>query len=357
MKLLLVADWHGKIYAEAFYNGFKKLGIETYKFSWKEYFKHYQYAEFYATDNNIFKSIYYKFQNKYLVGPVLKKINNDLLRLVKEILPDLVFIYRGTHIYPETLKQIKIKTNALIFGYNNDDPFSDIHPKYLWRYFIKCLPYYDHIFAYRPKNIKDYLNLGFKKVSILMPYYVKEFNYPIKKIQHNCDVIFIGHYEPDGRDDAIKLLIENDINVKLYGTGWKSSKFYRYFLKKLGSIKPIYGDKYNVALNLAKIALAFFSKINNDVYTRRCFEIPATKTMMISEYTDEMNRLFREGIEAEYFRNHKELLKKVKYYLSNPEKIKIIAEAGYKRLLSEGHEVTDRCRQIINVYQGYICQK
>lgn len=351
MKILIVADWHGEIYGQAFFDGFTSLGYDIFSFSWKEYFKHYQYASRYKTDNNKVKSLYYRFQNKLLIGPTLWKINEDLIKKCQELKPELVFIYRGTHIYPKTIRQIK-KCGCKVFGYNNDDPFSNEYKSYVWRYYNKSIHFYDHIFAYRWKNIDDYQGLGYKEVSILRSYYLKDNNFNIDKLltnKYTCDVVFIGHFEDDGRDKAIKLLLEEDIDIKLYGTGWEKSKFYAYFIKKFKEISPLYED-YNLALNSAKIALVFLSKLNNDTYTRRCFEIPATKTMMMAEYTDDLNSMFEEGVEADYFRDKEELLQKVKGYLSCPEKIEQVRHAGYKRLLEDEHEVLDRCREIIRVY-------
>ena len=352
MKILIVADWHGDIYAQAFYDGFKKLRDDVFKFSWKEYFHHYQYASRYETDNNRLKSFYYRSQNKFLIGPVLWKMNKDLLQQCEEIKPDLVFIYRGTHIYPATIKTIKNKFACKVFGYNNDDPFSDEYANYVWRYYKKSIPYYDHIFSYRWKNIDDYKAMRYDSVSLLRSYYLKDKNchienLPIDKYKH--DVMFIGHFENDDRDEVIKLLVENSVNVKLYGTEWENSQYYDFFIEKLGKIEPVYND-YNLALNSAKIALVFLSKLNNDTYTRRCFEIPATKTMMMAEYTDDLNSMFEEGEEAEYFKNKEELLKKIQYYLSHEDELNTIGENGYKRLLNDGHEVVDRCQEILKVY-------
>jgi len=354
MKILIIADWHGaEIYAGAFYNGFKSLGYEVYKFSWKEYFKHYQYAHAYKTDGNKIKSFYHKFQNKFLIGPAIWKINSDVVKKVQEIKPDLVFIYRGTHIYPKTIQKIK-QYGCKVFGYNNDDPFSN---KYgllnfrLWSLYKKSIFEYDWIFSYRWKNIDDYKNLGYNNVSLLRSYYIKEKNFLIQNIKKKCEVIFIGHWENDGRDETIKYLLDNGINIKLFGMEWQRSKYYKFFIQKMGEIKPIYEKEYNLTINQAKIALVFLSKLNNDTYTRRCFEIPATKTMMISEYADDLaDNLFEEDKEAVYFRNKKELLEKVHFYLSNEDKIKEVGENGYNRLMRDGHEVKDRCEEIIKVY-------
>lgn len=352
MKLLVAADWHGDIYAQAFYDAFRTLNIDTDKFSWKEYFHNYQYANRYDVDNNKFKSLYYRLQNKFIIGPSVWKINRDFKDKCLETKPDLIFIYRGTHIAPKTLKSIKSTIGCKVYGYNNDDPFSKEYKKYVWRFFMQSIPFYDHIFSYRWKNIEDYRAIGYTKVSLLRSYYLKTKNFSIENsrdTQYTCDVIFIGHFENDGRDLAIKELFDNNINVKLYGTEWENSIYYDYFVEKMGQITPVYNE-YNIALNSAKIALVFLSKLNNDTYTRRCFEIPATKTMMMAEYTDDLNSMFKEGSEAEYFRTKEELLDKVTYYLNNDEKLLQVSSAGHKRLYDDGHEVKDRCEQIIKQF-------
>lgn len=355
MKILIIADGLGEeIYDGVFARSFEELEHKVYRFTWKEYFKHYQYVTKYKTDKNRLKSIYYRAQNKLTFGPSLWQINKDIIKKCEEIKPDLIFIYRGTHVYPNTIKKIKGKSGSKVFGYNNDDPFSLTYPKYFWRHYKNGVKYYTHIFSYRFKNIDDYKAMNYDKVSLLRSYYSRDKNYFVEDIKtdtYKCDVIFIGHFEDDGRDECIKTLIENGINIKLYGTIWEKSKYYNFFIKKLGNISALYED-YNLALNSAKIALVFLSKKNNDTYTRRCFEIPATKTMMISEYTDDLNSMFQEGKEAEYFRDEKELLEKIKYYLSNDKKLKEVGENGYKRLIKDGHEVTDRCKGVLKIYEN-----
>jgi len=284
---------------------------------------------------------------------MIQEINKKFIYKAINFQPDLIFIYRGTHILPGTLKKIREQLKAFIFAYNNDDPFSHKHPKYLWRHYLKSLRFCDWIFAYRRKNLYDYETLGFNNVSLLPPYCIMEHNYPIDKFPYKTyryDVIFVGHYESDGREEYIKMLIDHNINCKLYGNAWECSKYYKLFSEKFGSIEPIYGDEYNLALNGAKIALVFLSKINNDTYTRRCFEIPATMTFMLSEYTDDLNEMFREGVEAEYFRSKEEMIDKIQYYLKHDDKREQIAQSGYKKLIKMRCEVTDRAKEIMDVF-------
>lgn len=350
-KILITGQYYTDIYEKPFFEGFIQLGYDVYAFKWHHYFKDSTFPKYPFPPKSRLKGFYNKAQNKFLCGPVIDKLNRDLINECKRIRPDMVFVYRGTHLYSKTLQKVKAISNAIIFGYNNDDPFSDLYPWHYWRHFLKGLPYYDHLFAYRQKNIKDYLNLGFNNCSLLRSYYLPDKNYPMENITvspYQSDVIFIGHWENDGREEAIKLLIEEGINVKLYGTLWEKSKYYDFFTENIGGITPLYQD-YNLALNSAKIALVFLSKINNDTYTRRCFEIPATQTMMMAEYTEDLADMFEQGKEAEYFSNNAELLKKVQYYLENPNAIENIGMNGHTRLITDGHEVKDRCKEVVKV--------
>lgn len=350
MKILVVADWHGaEIYAEVFAKSFEELGHEVRRFSWKEYFKHYQYSTRYETDNNKIKSIYYRLQNKYILGPAVNKINRDLIEQVNLFKPDLIFIYRGTHIHPSTLKEIKKNTSSRVFGYNNDDPFSPRYPKYFWRHFINSVPLYDHLFCYREHNINEFSQLGNTNASLLRSYYTHERNFKLDNINKKYDVIFIGHFEDDGRDSCMLDLLENNYIVKLFGTGWEKSKLYQEIVRLNGEISPVYDD-YNLVLNQSKVALVFLSKLNRDTYTRRCFEIPATGTMMLSEFTEDLASLYEPGVEADFFKSKDELIKKVEYYMSNPELALNIGESGRRRLISDGHEVLDRAKQVLNKY-------
>ena len=72
---------------------------------------------------------------------------------------------------------------------------------------------------------------------------------------------------------------------------------------------------------------------------------------MLSQYTDDLNSMFKEGVEAEYFRDKEEMMNKIRYYLKHADKREKIAQAGYERLMRDGHEVTDRAGEILRIYR------
>jgi spore maturation protein CgeB len=340
LKILVVGDWHSDLHEEAVANAFESLGHNVVKFAWHHYFR----AE------TLLERFIFKIQNRFLIGPIVQKINNDLFNKVLVAEPDFVFIYRGTHIKRETLLRIKqALPKTLVVGYNNDDPFSERHDRFLWKYFLDSIPAYDLLFAYRHRNINDFYNAGAKRVELLRSWYIPEKNYPVElsadeKLKYQCDVVFIGHFENDGREQYIEALIESGFSVKVFGPEWPSVCRRSKKLKHLGKIIPVRKSEYNKALSGAKIALCFLSKLNRDTYTRRCFEIPATKTLLCSERTDDLINLFDENEEALFFDSKEELISQVSKVINNDVLLKQISEAGFQKLQLQGHDVVSRMR-------------
>ncbi|MBC8553372.1 MAG: glycosyltransferase [Candidatus Brocadiales bacterium] len=353
MKILVAGDWHSELHEQAVYNAFIELGHETLRFAWYEYFK----------PVGIFRKLtmpFFKAQNKYMFGPLVDRLNRELVDLVAHEQPDLVFVYRGTHIYKETLQLInKIAPRAVLAGYNNDDPFSPHYPKWKWRHFLAGVPEYDLVFAYRLHNIEEFKSAGAKKVKLLRSWFIPEWNKPINltdldRQRFGCDVAFIGHYENDGRLEYCESLLIANINLKIHGPykGFKQQGWYGHIsenslIMRQTPLTWLGGEDYVKAICAAKIGLCFLSKLNRDTYTRRCFEIPACGTALFAEYSEDLSSIYREGHDVEYFRSQGELIEKVKYYLSNPEKLNELTLNGQRRVHQDGHDVVSRMREMI----------
>lgn len=333
------------MYEGAFYDKFVESGHCVEKFVISKYLN--------FTSPNWLRKIADRIQYKFNIGPSVFLLNKMLLKKSKLFLPDIIFVYRGKHISANTLFAIKKSCpNTIIFNYNNDDAFSLNYPSYFWRTFKQSIIHYNHVFCYRKKNIHDLYALGYHKTSLLLPYYIKEKNFDTGILYENrkFQVVFIGHYENDGRDDVIKLLVDKGFKIGLFGTGWEHSAHFEFFEKTIGNIKRLNGDTYNDTLNQSKTALVFMSKINNDEYTRRCFEIPPTGAVMLSERTTSMMELFEEGKEILFFDNKKDLARKLTDLFKDEENLKTMSANSTVRILKNGHELTDRINQVIAEY-------
>ncbi|OIQ87098.1 hypothetical protein GALL_310540 [mine drainage metagenome] len=345
MKILVAGDWHSELHEEAVYQAFIKLGHEVLKFGWHDYF----------TPKNRADVIYKKIQNRFIIGPIVRRLNQELIKAAAQFAPDMVFVYRGTHITGATLKAIKKQHQEVtLVGYNNDDPFAKGHPYSLWRHFFKAVPEYDLMLAYRHHNIEDFLRLGARRVELLRSWYSPERNHPVilsddDRVKYECDVVFVGHYESDGRKKYLEELVRQGFKVRLFGPGYDWDPVLRNSteLKSLIPVRLVWGEEYNKALCGAKVAICFLSKLNRDTYTRRCFEIPATGTLMLSEHTDDLASLYIAGAEADFFRTKEELIEKLKLYVGDETLRRSVAANGYRRVMAEGHDVVSRMKQVL----------
>jgi spore maturation protein CgeB len=331
-RILLVGAWQWNIYEQALSEGLKANCCEVIPFAFKDYIP--------------YSSIRGYLQQKLLMGPDIIRLNKSLVQAVQSHRPDIVFLNRAIFIGAQTVTQIKQFSNSIIITYNNDNPFA--YRKWsLWRHYLDSIKISEVNFFYRPLNVTDAQLKGIPNPQLLLPYYVEGLHRPISNIPDNfrSEIVFVGHYEPDGRANILEYLVEQGIPLRIFGTGWndlpKHSKLRRQ------TIYPVYEEDYVKAITGAKIALVFLSKYNNDTYTRRCFEIPACGTLMAAPRTKDLKQFFVEDHEAIFFSSKEELFEKVMFYLSHSPMREQMAAAGRKRVQKDQHNNRGRCLQIL----------
>lgn len=338
MKILLIGSFLHPMYAPAFKKGFEMLGHDV---------RVIRYDDF-LFGKGIIEKYLSRLKERFHIGYHLYIYNRKIKMEAISFQPDFIFLYRCYNIWPKTVQKLREQGN-FVFTYNNDDPFSGTPNMGYYRYFKAILPIADVNLVYREKNIADYESVGAKNVNILLPYYIEKDNFYIG-VKDDIPIAFLGHFENDGRDRLVHTLVRSGMPITVFnGSDWEKAPLYE---KIKHVIKPgKRGEKYNETLNRCQIALVFLSKLNHDTYTRRCFEIPATKTLMLCEYTKEMDRMFPAGECAVYFKTENELVEKSKYLLDHPEEIKRIAHNGYERLKTLGGSNIDRCKEVINFFR------
>ncbi|MCX5636888.1 MAG: glycosyltransferase [Planctomycetota bacterium] len=288
-------------------------------------------------------------ERRILAGPGIRRIRRNLLQTVKQERPDVTLLYQGHYCDRDTVEQLRHIT--FVAGYHNDDPFDERQSMLRYRHFFPALPLYNGFHVYRQCNVQDAINAGVPRVKVLMSYYLPWMDYPRKLLPNElsrcgCDVVFAGHCENDMRLECITGLVRDNIRTRIYGGKryWKPALPGDIYAK----VKPIpivFGEDYRKAICGAKIALSFFSKWNRDQYTRRVFEIPACGAFLLCERTPVMQELFVEGTEAEFFSSTRECLDKAMFYLKNDTARQKIAEAGYLRVTTSGHDIYSRMKQ------------
>jgi hypothetical protein len=348
VKILLAGNWQWDQYEAACANALDKLGHEVRPFSFSRFFGgrlgHYQ---------NVLAA---------LPGPAALGLNRGLVDCAEEFQPCMSLFWRGTHVWPATLRKIR-GLGGRLASYNNDDPFgppiggTPWHHRYLWRWYLNGLPEFDTTFVYRSINVTEAIAAGARNVQVLLPYFVPEVHHPIDLDptdvrRFGCDVVFVGHYEPDGRELYLAALVKAGLHVRLFGGGYWTSEVLGDLADYFGDIKAVRAKEYTKALCGAKMCLAFLSKLNRDTYTRRCFEIPACGRVLLSERTADLQRFFREDHEAVFFSDPSELVRKALWLRDSPQKAAEIAKAGMRRVIADRHDVMGRMEQMLTTIIG-----
>jgi spore maturation protein CgeB len=351
MKVLVAGDWHSDLHEEVVVQALRSLGHDVHGFKWAPYFQR---------DAHLGR-LSARIQNKVISGPLVSRLNQDLVRSALLCKPHVVLVYRGTHVLPATVALLKAALpQARFVSYNNDNPFAPGHSPFLWRHFLQAIPQYDLVLGYRHADLQAYERAGAKRVGVMRSWFVPERNHPVvltdaQRRAFECDVVFIGHYEDDQRLACLEQIARSGVRIRLFGHGkeWDPALRRSSVLAGFAPVQTVWGAQYNAALCGAKIALCFLSKLNQDTYTRRCFEIPATGTLMLSEYSDDLATLYREGSEAEFFRSPQEMIDKIHRHLADDAHRRRVAQAGCARVHADGHDVVSRMKWLMDqVSQG-----
>lgn len=282
----------------------------------------------------------------------VKDFNLQISRIANRLNPDLVLIYKGSFVYPETILSIK-KKGIPVINFFPDVSFT-AHGKYI----PFCIPLYDHIFtakSFGAADLERNFNYTSQKVSFVPhgfdPLVHKRVN-PSTDKSIACEASFIGNYSKDkfSKLSKLKELMPN-LDLKIWGGIWIS--YLDEPLKNAIQGIAVSGDSYALAINSSKVNIALLSGLvkgasSGDQITSRTFDIPSAGGFMIHQRTDEVKLYYVEDQEICCFDSMEELADKIKFYLGNEKERLAIAERGYQRSLKE-HSLDARCAQIISI--------
>jgi spore maturation protein CgeB len=303
-------------------------------------------STYYSDTRSFFEKVFDK-----LGFPIDKyKQNDQVLRFSKNHSPDYVFIVKGNHIKPGTLRKIqKNKKKPKIISWSQDDMFAKHNRSY---YYTLGLKYYDLVVTQKSYNCNadELPKLGAKRVLLQNKAFLPKVHKPCtdcSKVKTKYDVLFIGSAEIE-RFESMLFLAKNGIKVNIFGSAW-DQEFYRNNSHKnlTFHFKNLLNEDYANAISCSKISLCFLRKLNRDLQTSRSVEIPACGGFMLAERTVEQQDLFIEGEEADFFSTNNELLDKINLYLEDSNRRVSVAQRGRARCLQDGYSYQDRVKEII----------
>ncbi|MBX2912900.1 MAG: glycosyltransferase [Cyclobacteriaceae bacterium] len=252
--------------------------------------------------------------------------------------PDLVLVYKGAFVKPETIVYWKNLGIPVV------NFFPDVSFMAHGNFIPDCLIHYDHIFttkSFGADDLKLNFEIGNHKISFIPHGFDPMVHRIIKQDgveKFACDASFIGGYTPH-KYDYLSQLAERSpgISLKIWGNGWRD-KCQGTIGKSIQGL-PIMGDLYALGINSSRINIALLSEqvkgaSSGDNITSRTFHIPGSGGFMLHERTDEVLQYFEENEEVACFSSAGEMIEKVDFYLNHESERLRIQKKGYEKALN-----------------------
>ncbi len=260
---------------------------------------------------------------------------------------DIIWLDKALTIGPGLVRRLRnLCPRAKIIGFAADDMCLRHNQS---QQFTGALRYYDCFITTKAATVSELAALGAGNVIVIGNGYDPEAFRPLEVTPADVerlggDVGFIGSHEAD-RARALLGLAQAGLGVRIWGEGWGALRGAHPKLRVEN--QPLYHDDYARACAAFKINLGFLRKKNRDQQTTRSVEIPACAGFMLAERTAEHAALFEEGVEAEFFASHQELLDKSRRYLMDDAARLEVARRGHARCLASGYSNAARLREAL----------
>jgi spore maturation protein CgeB len=270
-----------------------------------------------------------------------REANESILKLCQKEKPSILWLDKSEWITNSTLQSIR---DLGVYTVRHiTDALYPKRPLYmrLQRYYLRhTMDKFDVIFTTNERDAQEYRARSGQSV-ILTDLGYDDRRFHARPLDQNdalkwaSNVLFVGHYEPR-TEQAVLALLRAGVSVTVHG----SSRWFRSPLaRELGDhLKPSLNDRdYEAALKAAKIGLCVVSEWNYNETAARSFELPASGTFLLAIRTPHHSRCYLEGVEAEFFATHDELVQKAKRYLGDDEARRKVAAQGQQRCANSGY--------------------
>ena len=280
-------------------------------------------------------------------------VNAKALAAVRDFRPDVVWIEKGNMMRPGTLARMHaLHPGVVICSYTDDDMFNRRNHTWFYRWGLK---HYDIVFSTKSFNAEagELPALGARRVVLVDKAYDADQHYPVditdaERRAYGADVGFIGTFEAE-RARTMAHLAGTGIRVRIWGNGWDGFRpdIETLTIERRALMNTPDDLRYTKGMRATTVNLGFLRKENRDRQTDRSVEIPASGAFMLAEWSEEHERLFRPGEEADYFTGPDDLVAKARHYLAHPEECARIAAAGRRRAVEGGYSLDARMQAMV----------
>ena len=304
--------------------------------------------------HDLFYAYYYKsLLNKLIfrsgLSSIYQSINNELIRLTETEKFDILWIFKGMEIFPETLDKIK-KRGIKLVNFNPDHPFIHTFRGSGNANVTNSIGCYNLHLCYN-LSVKNRIETEFKIKCEWLPFGYEEtdVHFPSEKIEilRGC---FIGN--PDKyRASTIKQLAEKGIPIDLYGHNWKKWVPARQGME-ISYHPAVYKGDFNKVATQYRLQLNIFRPHNDNSHNMRTFEMPGLGCIMLAPESKEHSLLFNDTDEAFFYKSEEDLYGKANLILNmDYETALAIRKKAIQRSVNSEYSYRNRAAQVIEIFK------
>lgn len=284
----------------------------------------------------------------YRIGlsSILKKVNVELVEDVRKVKPDIILIFKGMEIFPETLQYFRLQGIKLV-NYNPDNPFIFSGRGSGNKNVTNSISLYDLHFTY-DSTVKEKIETTYSIPCKILPF---GFDIP-ETLYKECvkedeviKVCFLGN--PDNRRAGfIKKLLDKGVAIDLYGNGW-----HKFITHSNATIyNSVYGDELWKTLRKYRVQLNIMRLHNPTSHNMRSFEVPGIGGIMLAPDTIDHRTYFEVDKEVFLYKNVEECVYLINLLLNKPiNEIELIRKNARAKSIEAKYDYESRSELVVNI--------
>ncbi|WP_282041191.1 glycosyltransferase [Winogradskyella flava] len=340
MKILIVGSKKEWAFENYYLKHLKPICDEVEIFDGHDMFYDYYYKS--IINKVIFRS---GFSNIY------KKINQKLLDLLEQDKYDIIWVFKGMEIYPETLVKIKVMGLKLV-NFNPDHPFVYNYRGSGNKNVLNSIKHY-HLHLCYNLNVKSKIEkeIGARCEWLPFGFEHRETNHVLTEIEEIKRACFIGN--PDEfRAKYLIMLSARGIPIDVYGNNWDT-----WIEKKDGvhitCFDPIYKEDFDKTAVKYRLQLNIFRPHNDNSHNMRTFEMPGLGCIMLAPDSKEHQIFFKINEEAFFYSDIEDMALQAKMILDMPfSNARKVRENAVNRSLKSGYSYKSRAKLVYNYFEN-----
>jgi hypothetical protein len=281
---------------------------------------------------------------------VFNHLNNALIEYCNKTKPDIVWVFKGFELFPETIDKLS-KMGCFLANYNPDHPFIRTSIMHGGKNIPDSIPLYNLHFAYS-QNLVENIISEFNQKCVWLPFGfevdVNQYQ-QINSIKERLKLCFIGTPDRE-RSKWLVQLAKRGFEIDIFSLTYPYENQLR---KEKGiSLNPVVtGITFWENVRKYRVQLNFLREHNKGSHNQRTFEVPGVGGILLTEFSAEQSHFFEDNREIFMFKDFEDLVTKAQGILnmSNIDIIDVRNKCRDKSILN-GYNYESRTKTVIKEF-------